>query len=339
MEDTEQLRTDQKKVPLRINPEHRKKLKFFLKKFYARFPHERYTIFHFVRALGLRLRDDKDVWCGVSGETGTGKSLFVLMAMILSGRPMNLRDNISYIPKGNEIEEKFDNLKNGWLLVDEAAKEMRSVNWQSKAQQNVNTKAMTDRFKSNCVFMNMPNFAEFTKSMKKSNIQIRCIVLYRTNQYARVVVSVRDRNMRSDDRWFDEEANKRYKKARKRDRILSNEKILKIERNLDGYVMDFIVPNLTIILPKVVDEYQSMKEESRIIAKEEETVQENKGNQYKDKYEDLLNMVSKLLIDNPLNIGVERVKREDIAKKLGVSEGTLSKYYQRDKIVDKPVGR
>ena len=60
---------------------------------------------------------------GVSGETGTGKSYFVLMTQILFGRPYSLTENVCYIPKGNEIEEKFKKLDFNTLLIDEAARD------------------------------------------------------------------------------------------------------------------------------------------------------------------------------------------------------------------------
>ena len=55
---------------MKITYEHRKNLKFYLKTFYSYYPSERFTIFNFVRFLKKRLRNNKDAWFGVSGETG-----------------------------------------------------------------------------------------------------------------------------------------------------------------------------------------------------------------------------------------------------------------------------
>ena len=119
------------------------------------------------------------------------------MTQILLGRRYWLDKNIAYIPKGNEIIDKFNRLKRDTLLIDEAAAEMRAVNWQSKAQQGVNVAAMTDRFKENIIFLNMPSFDEFTKSMKRGSIMFRAILAYRNNRFARVIIQRKSRNWRS----------------------------------------------------------------------------------------------------------------------------------------------
>lgn len=307
----------------KINKEHRDKLTYFLKKFYEQYPNEKYTIFHFVKYFKQRLKSNKDAWCAVCGNTSVGKSLFVLMSMILFGRKMNLTDNVAYVPKGDEIVKMFDKLSFQTLLIDEAAREMRSVNWQSKAQQGVNIKAMTDRFKNNWVFLNMPNFNEFTKSMRIGNMQFRFIIPYRTDLYARVIVQRKSRNWRSDDPWNDNRANEVYEKVEKRFKDLSNDQILLIERNLDVTVMDFIVPNLEVILPDVTSEYDRLKAESR---KETEVVDGVKRNIYRERYEALLNKVTKILFYNELGIGKFKVSKREMAEKLGVSTGTFTDY-------------
>jgi len=302
---------------MKIKRDHRKKLQAYLKQFYSYYPSEKYTIFHLVKFLKLRLKQQKDAWIGVSGDTGTGKSLFVLMTMILFGRPMSLVDNVTYIPKGNEIMQKFEKLKFNTLLIDEAAKQMRAVNWQDKQQQKVNTAAMTERFKNNAVFLNMPNFLEFTKSMRRGNIQFRAIIPYRTELYARVIIQRKSRNWRSEDPWNDKKANDIYAKFEKRKQAIDNQTILNIERELPNTVMDFIVPNLELILPNITNEYERLKIESREIdSKSEENLA--KHNVYKSKYEELLNKITKILYNNELEIGKVRVTKGDIASALNI---------------------
>ena len=116
---------------MKVTNDHRKRLEFYLHEFYKRFPEEKFTIFHLVRYLKQRQQNKKDAWIGVSGDTGGGKSYFAIMTQILLGKLYYLDKNITYIPKGNEIVEKFERLKRSTLLIDEAAIEMRSVNWQS----------------------------------------------------------------------------------------------------------------------------------------------------------------------------------------------------------------
>lgn len=306
---------------MRVSVQQRKKLEFYLRKFYEHYPEEKFTVFHFVRYFKKRLKNKKDCWMSVSGETGSGKSLFVLMSQVLFGRYFSLEHNVTYIPKGDEIMNKFDKINFGTLLVDEAAKEMRAVNWQSKQQQKVNTAAMTDRFKNNWVFLNIPNFNEMTKSMKRGNLQFRAIVLFREKNYARVVVQRKSRNWRSEDPWSDKLATDRYEKAEKKYGELDNETILNLERGLPNTIMDFIVPNLEIILPEVTTKYEELKAESRKIIQEE--VKEQKKDKYKDKYKELTAKVANILINNTLQMGKIKVTRSEMASALGVSEGFL----------------
>ena len=317
----------------RIRQHHRTKLTYFLKEFYKRYPDEKYTVFHFVRFFKARLKKNKDAWMAVSGDTAVGKSFFVILAMILFGRPMTMSGNIAYVPTGTQIMEMFDKLNFQTLLIDEAAREMRSVNWQSKQQQGVNVRAMTDRFKNNWVFLNMPNFTEFTKSMRTGNLQFRAILPYRTDTHARVIIQRKSRNWRSPDPWGDEKMMKKYSKAETRFKELSNETILKLERSCPNTVMDFMVPNLALILPDVVDEYERFKEDSRKVRNVEEgTSAIDKSKMWKEKLDQFASKASKLLMYNTLGIGKVKLTKTDLAKGLGISPQMLNKYLAMEEV-------
>lgn len=316
-----------RKKGFRIRPHHREKLSYYLKQFYQRYPEEKYTVFHFVRFFKARLKKNKDAWMAVSGDTSVGKSFFVILAMILFGRPMWMNRNIAYVPTGTQIMDMFDKLNFQCLLIDEAAREMRSVNWQSKQQQGVNVRAMTDRFKNNWVFLNMPNFTEFTKSMRVGNLQFRAIMPYRTDTHARVIIQRKSRNWRSPDPWGDEKMMKKYSKAETRFKELSNETILKLERSCPNTVMDFMIPNLELILPDVVEEYERLKEDSRKVRNVEESKSGfDKSRMWKEKYDSAMSKAAKLLMYNPLGIGKVKLTKNDLAKGLGISPAMLNKY-------------
>jgi hypothetical protein len=317
---------------MKITYKHRKKLKFYLDRFYNSFPGEKFTIFHFVRFFKLRLKNNKDAWVGVSGDTGTGKSLFALMSMILFGRPMDMEKNVAYIPKGDEIIKKFSKIDFGCLLIDEAARQMRKVNWQSKEQQMVNLTAMTDRFKNNMVFLNLPNFSEFTKSMRNGSIIFRVIIPYRTDLYARVIVQRKSRNWRSDDPWGDDLANKRYAAMEKKKGSIANDDIETIERAIPNTVMDFIVPNLELILPEVTGEYEKLKMESRGEVVEEAT--NPKTNKFKTQYENMMNIMTKIIFNNELDLGKRRVTKSEMASSLGIAQSTFNKFLNLPRVED-----
>lgn len=252
----------------------------------------------------------------------SGKSYTVILIQILFGRPYDLQKNISYIPTGEEISEKFKKLKFNTFLVDEAAREMRAVNWQSKAQQKVNLAAMTERYLNNMVFLNMPNFNEFTKSMRRGNLIFRLIIPYRTVNYARVILQRKSRNWRSEDPWGDNLANSRYDSAEKRYGELDNKTILKIERSLPNTIMDFIVPNLSVILPEVTDEYERLKIDSRKEKAEEE--KENDKLYWRDKYSSTMSKIAKIIMNNTLGLGKRKVTQKEVAEALGVTQSTIN---------------
>jgi len=312
---------------MKIKPYQRNKLIWYLKEFYKRYPNEKYTVFHLVKALKLRLKDNKDAWIGVSGDTGSGKSYTIIVIQSLFKAGYSLIDNVTYMPKGNEIIEKFNKLEQNTLLIDESAVEMRSVNWQSKQQQEVNVKAMTDRFKNNIVFLNMPNFNEFTKSMRRGNIIFRLLVLYRTEKYARVLLQRKSRNFRSDDPWGDKYANKMYEILEKKKIEITNEKLLEIERKLPNTIMDFILPNPLKIIPEFINEYERLKKKSR--EKVENLKPESQASIYKDKYQNLLKKVSNLIYYNELDIGKAKTTKLEISKALQISTATLNKYLDK----------
>lgn len=318
----------------KIKVTDRKIIKKELKRFYNKYPGEAYTINWFVKKFKKRLKKyNKDAWIAVIGETSSGKSLFSLMVLILFGRPATLKKNITYIPLGSEITDKFDQLNYNVLQVDEAAREMRTVNWQSKSQQKVNLKSMTDRFRNNMVLMLMPNFNEFTKSMRQGMMLFRCIMMERTPEYVRVLVQRKSRDFRNRDPWGDEYASKIYEKISRSRKDITDEQRLNIERSLNNYVCDFIVPNLESILPHVCKRYEDLKVDSRrqVIEDERFSKFNLRMEKYKYLYENLLARVTKIIRYNRLNLGIkDKVSIKEMSKELGITDGKFKDYLNKD---------
>jgi len=313
---------------MRILPVHRKKTEYYLKQFYKSYPHEKYTIFHFVKWCKKRIKLNKQIFFGVTGETGVGKSYGDIMFMILYGRPFSLVKNICYIPKGDEIFKKFTSMKRGCLMIDEAAREMRSVNWQSKSQQQVTMAAQTERMLNNIVFLNLPNFKEMTKSLREGSIQFRVIYAYREETHVRIIVQAKSRNWRSDDPWSDKKADEVYEKFVKKSGEPTNHDILKIERGLPCHVMDFMIPNLALIVPDVVEEYERLKLESREEVKEEEG---EKKDLWRDKYNNIVPLLIDTIFYNKLNAGFDTITYTKLSEHLGMGRETVKKLLEKHK--------
>jgi len=185
-------------------------------------------------------------------------------------------------------------------------------------------KIFTERWANNVLFLLMPNFDEFAKSIREGAMPFRIVIPYRNKEYARVFVYKKSDNWRSDDPWSDKEANDRYEKLRRRGR-LDPEDIDKIERKLDSYLLDFIIPDLGLILPSVIDKYEELKKKSREQLDEVDEVSP-KENKYKNQYEQLMAKVAKILKYNLLNLGQVNVTQKEICEELGVSSPVFRKY-------------
>ena len=311
---------------MKITNEHRIILIRRLKEFYANHPNEQFTVFQFVKQFKERHKKNKQTYVGVAGEAGSGKSLFCLTSMILYARPMDLNYNIVYIPDGDEISKKLQEMEFNVLLVDEAARALRALDFAKSEQKKVTMLAQTERFRRNWIFLCLPNFQEFTKSLRTGSIIFRIIVLYRTTTYARIVLHRRSKNWReSADPWYDKESKKLYEKALRRGEI-TNERMLGIERKSPSYIMDFIIPNLSKILPEVVNCYEKIKEDSRKKMEEQDKPVSKVENKYKTKYELTLAKVTKLMAYNTLHFGDMKVTNKDIAEALGLSYQVFNKY-------------
>jgi len=323
-----------------VTPRERDYLAKYLKKFYTYQFNERYTIFDFVRFFKKRHKG-KMVYFGtgdekvkrrvgslqsmmlVSGSPGTGKSNFVLMTQILYGRPFNLRKNVVYLPKAMEISNKMRNLEFSTLNVDEAIKAMRNTNHYDKDQQETTMLAQTERFKANWIFFLIPNFREMTKSMREGSSEFRVVLLYRTETYARVIVQQKSPNFRSDDPWGDKEANFKYEKIIKRKKTITNTDKLKIERSLSNTVMDFMIPNLELILPNVTARYLELKAESRIDELNSKQAERDKI----DKWRDIIApKLVRIIYDDTLGLREgARITKKALKTELSISNELLNK--------------
>ena len=315
---------------MRIYKDYRLKLIKGLKKFYEKFPGEKWTVFDLMRFIKQRLNNNRDCWVAVSGSTGSGKSYLTIMGSILLGRPFDLVKNISYIPKGTEIADRLQEMKKQAYIVDEAIRAARKTDWMKKSQKKVIEKIFTERYLNNLCFLLMPNFKEFSKSLKEGAVPFRLVVLYRTKQYAHVFVYKISDNWRSEDPWSDDIANKVYKKKEEKD-ILDYNTMSKIEKNLPSYLMDFKIPNLALILPDVVEEYERLKIDSR---KQSEDDEEDAPDKYKVKYNDVLGKIVELIRSNSFNLGKvdsHKISFASIARELGVSSNVISKSFKEYK--------
>ena len=253
----------------------------------------------------------------------SGKSMFVLMTQILYGRPFNLKKNVVYLPKAMEISTKMRNLEFSTLNVDEAVKAMRNTNHYDKDQQETTMLAQTERFRANWIFFLIPNFREMTKSMRDGSSEFRVVVIYKTETYARIIVQQKSPNFRSDDPWGDKEANDKYNRLIKRKKAITNQDKLKIERSLSNTVMDFMIPNLELILPNVTKRYLELKEESRIDEANDKQAERERIDRWRDI---IAPKLIRIIYDDTLGLREgAKITKQALKTELGISNELLNK--------------
>jgi len=307
----------------RMDTDKRKKIKVYLQHYNKFLDQTSMNIFHYSRYMKQRIKQGYDAWVGVSGETGTGKSQFVLMNCALMGRRFNLKDNVAYIPQGNEISDKFDKLNGGELLIDEAGKSMRGVNWHNKDAQGVNVKAMTDRFIGNTVYMNIPDYSEFMGSTKKA-FHFRIHLLYRDETGAMVVVHRKIGYGITKEQWAETTSEKNFKDftyKRRGSMIPNNYEKLALHLRLPTYVMHFKVPALQWIVPEYVKAYEHFKKESRKENPEDE------GKEMGSRQQGYIKVIG-LALQSEIKAGVPT---KEMAKKYGVNIRTMQLWIRKAK--------
>lgn len=114
---------------MKIKKEQRDKLAYYLTEFYKRYPTEPHTVFKFVRFFKARLRQNKDAWLGVTGDTGclTSETKIkgydqTLQELYNQGRTQLKTKSFDFV-ENKEVDSESDLVFSGRKLVYELTTE------------------------------------------------------------------------------------------------------------------------------------------------------------------------------------------------------------------------
>jgi hypothetical protein len=155
-----------------------------------------------------RLKTDRDLVIIVSGDEGEGKSRFVLELCKLIYPNFDIEKNICY--KGlTEIKEKFENSsKYSVLDIDEAMKHFYKRGWNTVDRRNLNILFSRVREKNIATFMIIPNFWDIDPYYRNHRVKLWIHIVTR----GLIIVSKKDRNPYSIDKWHQRDNEKIIKR-------------------------------------------------------------------------------------------------------------------------------
>ena len=223
-----------------------------------------------------RNKNEYDNQVAIEGSTGSGKSMFTFVLILISyhmlGKTFNVRNQVMFIPTENQLRNaipKLNHCDHYW--IDEAIRALDKHFWYRLEQIELNQLVKTDtRRMELSMLYNIQRFRELTESFRNHNIQTRIFVIMRT--YA--VMYIRDDDKDIEDPWHTKENIKKKSSWKelsggggyyKYSVAKTPEEILSREKKCIGYEMHTNFPDLSSIpgLTELWDYYKLLKDESR----------------------------------------------------------------------------
>ena len=323
------------------------------------------NIFWLANMMLRRLRNDKDFYANIEGETGMGKSNLILLISLLMCRyagtwknksngkivqvyprttPLNKNDweqltvnfdfnnNMSFLDKTEELKNKYNNLDRYMpFIIDEGSKNLHKYGWQNKLQQMLVQMSQTERYQNKAFFVCFPNFKELTTTFRNDRIKMRLYIYQRSmnRKFASCIISVKDVNRWNSDPWHMDENAKNFEYVLRRVPAASRgpQQILNAEKKLKGYAGNFKFPSIKDIAPRIWKIYMKFKilNATKEQGGEEETKDSRQIMRWKYATKQLMYWV---IQQHP------EFKMGDFAKLTSVSSSTLSKLKRENLLIE-----
>jgi len=323
------------------------------------------NIFWLANMMLRRLRNDKDFYANIEGETGMGKSNLILLISLLMCRyagtwknksngkivqvyprttPLNKNDweqltvnfdfnnNMSFLDKTEELKNKYNNLDRYMpFIIDEGSKNLHKYGWQNKLQQMLVQMSQTERYQNKAFFVCFPNFKELTTTFRNDRIKMRLYIYQRSmnRKFASCIISVKDVNRWNSDPWHMDENAKNFEYVLRRVPAASRgpQQILNAEKKLKGYAGNFEFPSIKDIAPRIWKIYMKFKilNATKEQGGEEETKDSRQIMRWKYATKQLMYWV---IQQHP------EFKMGDFAKLTSVSSSTLSKLKRENLLIE-----
>jgi len=317
-----------------------------------------------------RLRNDKDFYVNIEGETGMGKSNLTLLLALLMCRyagkwkhkvtgkivktfprttplhqdweqisvEFDFDMNMSFLDKTEELKNKYNSLDRYQpFIIDEGSKNLHKYGWQNKLQQMLVQMSQTERYQNKAFFVCFPNFKELTATFRNDRIKMRLYIYARhTNQnYASCIISMKDVNRWISDPWHMEENAKSFQYLLRRIPAASRSSthILFAEKKLKGYSGAFDFPSLKVISPRIWKLYMKYKVDNAT-KEQEDTIEDKKESNAVMRWKYATKQLIYYVQDK-----FPEFKMKDFVQLTNVSQTTLSKLKREDLAVEEEAAK
>ncbi len=336
-----------------------------VKEFYKERGNPNVNAFWLANMMLRRLRNDKDFYCNIEGETGSGKSNLILLIALLMCRysgtwrnklngkivktyprttPLDPKEweqltvnfdfnaNMSFLDKTEELKKKYNDLDRYMpFIIDEGSKNLHKYGWQNKLQQMLVRMSQTERYQNKAFFICFPNFKELTTTFRNDRIKMRLYIYNRNmgKKFASCIISMKDVNRWISDPWHMEENARSFESLLKRIPIASRSAyhILKAEKKLKGYAGNFEFPSLKHIAPRIWKIYMKFKIENA--TKEQDNGEDEKDSRKIMKWKYAVKQLMYWVIQQH-----PEFKMGDFTKLTGIGDSTLRKLKRENLLIE-----
>jgi len=336
-----------------------------IKEFYEERGNPRINLFWLANMMVKRLKNDKDFYANIEGETGSGKSNLILLISLLMCRfagtwrnrktgkivqvlprtkpledahweqlsvDFNFNKNMSFLDKTEELKNKYNALSRYMpFIIDEGSKNLHKYGWQNKLQQMLVQMSQTERYQNKAFFVCFPNFKELTTTFRNDRIKMRMYIYQRSmkEKYASCILSVKDVNRWNSDPWHMEENAKQFEHILRKipAAARSAKHILNAEKKLKGYAGNFEFPSLKEIAPRIWKTYMTFKITNA--TKEQEPDEESKDSKGIMKWKYATKQLMYWVIQQH-----PEFKMKDFERLTGVGGSTLSKLKRENLLIE-----
>jgi len=281
----------------------------------------------FAKEIREELRNEGHVVIGITGYPGVGKSNDVAIIGSLIDEDYDFKKNVCYIPTSKQIESQYYGLRMYSVLhIDEASRGLHKHKWHDKIQQKLNELYDTEReghFLATALIM--PRFQNFTENFR--NFMIKYWIHIPTKGLA--IFYKKDEDKDCKDPWHLDENYKKKKDKWRGKRVFERDlsSIIRMEQGTDCYWFYAKIPGI----PKGIwSVYQTLKAESRVIAREQNIELET----YKDK----LTREKMERWDKISEMFKQGLTATEQGLTLGISEATIRRLWREIRTYDKMNG-
>jgi len=207
-----------------------------------------------------RCLKDWDIFIGICGEEGVGKSTLAVLIAWYIDNAFSVKKNVIGSPNVREVSEHLLHKlpKRSPVILDEAIKLLYKLGWQTAAQILINTVFSVCRARNHIVLLCMPRFLDFNEYNRQHRVKIWVEVVERGHAF----VFIKDKSPFITDSWHIKDNQKVMEKYLKRKKIadIEQEEYFRALRETITFAGEF---HFGLMPDEVVEDYNELKKQVR----------------------------------------------------------------------------